>query len=249
MRTILTNRPGIVSLPISYIKRHVTTHRREIRSGRRITGTRCVQRDQFLIERCTHRSVLHVGCTCSPNLLRNLHQGTLLHPRLERVAKQCVGIDINAADIKAMQALGHDVREMDATDLSKLRGSDFDVVVLADIIEHVTHPGAVIQEAMNVAAPAGEIIVTVPNAFGLIRFMKLLFRHEQVHPDHVAYYSSGTLTALAERYALRVTENVWYRQENRDNRVSTLFATTVERFAVSIMPWVGEGCIAVMKKR
>lgn len=219
-----------------------------MRSGRRITGTRCFNRDQFLVERCARRSVLHVGCTCSPNLFRNLKQGTLLHPQLERVAKKCVGIDIAATDIKVMQTLGHDVRQMDATDLSMLRGLVFDVVVLADIIEHVTHPGAVISEAIKVVAPTGEIIVTAPNAFGLIRLMKLLFRHEQVHPDHVAYYSSGTLTALAERYGLQLIENAWYRQENRDKRISTLFATTVERLAVSVMPWIGEGCIAVMKR-
>lgn len=220
-----------------------------MQSGRRISGTRCFDRDPFLIKHCTDKSVLHVGCTCHPNFLRNLRQGTLLHPKLEQVAIKCVGIDIVAEDITAMQALGHDVHVMDATDLSKFQGTYFDVIVLADIIEHVTNPGAILSEAIKVVAPTGEIIVTAPNAFGLIRFIKLFFRHEQVHPDHVAYYSSGTLSALGERYELQLVEQAWYKQDNRDKRVITFFMTTMEKLAVKLVPWFGEGCIAVMKKR
>lgn len=219
-----------------------------MQSGRRISGTHCFDRDDYILRRCAGKSVLHVGCTCNPNFKRNLDQGTLLHPKLERVANRCIGIDIAQADIQAMQDLGYSVKMMDATDLSPLQGECFDLVLLADIIEHTTNPGAVLKEAMTVVAPGGEIVVTAPNAFGVIRYLKLFFRYEQVHSDHVAYYSSGTLTALAEKNQLQIVENAWYRQENRDKRALTFVTTALEGLTVKFFPWLGEGCIAVMKR-
>ncbi|MEL7502118.1 MAG: hypothetical protein AAFN18_06575, partial [Cyanobacteria bacterium J06554_6] len=93
----------------------------------------------------------------------------------------------------------------------------------------------------------GSIIVTVPNAFGIIRFLKSFFRYEQVHPDHIAYYSSVTLETMAHRFDLAVADIAWYQFEARDKRLIVILSAYLERIFTYFFPWQGEGCIAVLK--
>jgi SAM-dependent methyltransferase len=39
----------------------------------------------------------------------------------------------------------------------------FDVVLFVDVIEHMTHPGPVLQFARGLLAPGGKVLVSVPN--------------------------------------------------------------------------------------
>ena len=124
----------------------------------------------------------------------------------------------------------------------------FDVILLADVVEHIFNPGLVLQEAKKLLNPEGEIIISVPNSFGIVRFIKSFFRYEQVHPDHLAYYSSGTIETLARKLDFRVSEIAWYAFEIRDRQLSVFMGACIERLVTSFFPWQAEGCLAVLIK-
>jgi O-antigen biosynthesis protein len=82
------------------------------------------------------------------------------------------------------------ITEVDVRDLDQpINGLDsrYDVVLLADIVEHVEDPGRVIAAALTRVKKDGDVIVSLPNAFYWYSFLNvLLLRREVTHPDHVA---------------------------------------------------------------
>ncbi|MBE9065392.1 methyltransferase domain-containing protein [Leptolyngbya cf. ectocarpi LEGE 11479] len=215
--------------------------------GKNIVGSGCFSRDSFILERCQSKRVLHVGCTDYPFFEDALRHGYLLHDKVTKVAQHVVGIDIAQNDIDAMKSHGYDVRLIDAENMfGYLELEEFDVILLADVIEHIANPGKVIHESIKALNGKGSIIITVPNALGIIRFLKSFFKYEQVHPDHLAYYSSGTLEAFALNFKLKIEELAWYQFEVRDKRPIVYLSAAIERVITTFFPWQAEGCIAVL---
>lgn len=216
-------------------------------AGKKISGQGSFERDRYLAERCRNQNVLHVGCTNHPTFQEVLRQDQLLHQKITEVANKVIGIDIVEEDINTMKKLGYNVSLVDAQKMSRYNFSiSFDVVLLADVIEHIPNPGLVLSEAKKILAPGGKIIISVPNALGVVRFLKTFFRYEQVNLDHVAYYSSGTIETLAQNLDLKIEELAWYRFEVRDKRLPVYLAAGIERAFTIFFPWQAEGCIAVM---
>ncbi|MFE4107911.1 class I SAM-dependent methyltransferase [Almyronema epifaneia] len=217
--------------------------------GKAIQGQKTFPRDKFILEHCSKKSVLHVGCTDYPFFIENSKSEYFLHKKVVDVSEKTVGIDISQAEIDTMKTLGYEVYQVDAQKMSEFfQNNLFDVVLLADVIEHIPNPGLVFQESVKLLKKDGKIIVTVPNAFGIIRFLKTFFRYEQVHPDHISYYSSGTLETLAKRFDLKIVEMSWYQFEVRDKRWIVYLSAFLERIATVCFPWQAEGCLAVMKQ-
>lgn len=215
--------------------------------GKRILGKGCFIRDKVIVERCRSKRVLHVGCTDYPFFQKSVSEGYLLHAKVSEVASHIIGIDIASEDVATMLKNGYDVKVIDAQNMSKHRWEDvFEVVLLADVIEHIPNPGLVLSEAQKMLSPDGEIIITVPNTFGVIRYLKSFFQYEQVHHDHVAYYSSGVLETLAQHAGLKIKESSWYRFEARDRRLSVRMSAVLEKIITAFFPWFAEGCISVM---
>ncbi len=216
--------------------------------GQKIRKGKCVCRDDFLTSQCSNKTVLHVGCTDFPFFRESFEDGYLLHQKVVGCAAKTIGIDLAVEDISLMQEHGYDVRLVDAQSMSDhFLPMQFDIILLADVIEHIDNPGLVFAEAQKLLKENGRIIVAVPNAFGIIRFLKSFFRYEQVHPDHVAYYSSVTLETLARRFSLTVENTSWYQFEARDRRLIVIFSAYLEKLFTFFFPWQGEGCIAVLK--
>ena len=145
--------------------------------GKKIVGSKSVSRDSFIVDLCKNKRVLHVGCTDYPFFKKAYEQGYFLHEKVSKAAKKVVGIDIAHADITEMREYGYDARVIDAQEMSSsFQEESFEIVLLADVIEHIENPGKVIRESIKVLEKEGLIIVTVPNTFGIIRFLKSFFR-------------------------------------------------------------------------
>jgi len=88
---------------------------------------------------------------------------------LGRVGDEVLGIDLFPPNIEYAESRYKKVGlNFICQDVNKLsfNGKIFDIVVLADILEHVTDVKTVLKDAAKLLAPNGRILITVPNGRG-----------------------------------------------------------------------------------
>lgn len=168
-------------------------------------------RQDFVIERCRGKKVLHLGCVDSGYLQKKLERKELLHQKLYNVSAELWGVDIDTAGISLLREQGFenllvgDVHYIDR--LLQLKEQRFDIIVATEILEHLMNPGLFLKAIQKVMVPEHtELIISVPNAFGLSRLFHLLRGVEFVHPDHNFWFSYYTLINLLKKSGLEVQE-------------------------------------------
>lgn len=153
-----------------------------------------VDRVDFLVKLCTGKTVLHVGCTGG------------LDVALRKVATRCYGIDKGPKERPDYQDV--DLDRLWHTPLIPQPGVE--IIVCGEVLEHLSNPGQFLT-ALRTAYPTTPLVITVPNAFCEVGRDWLVKRgRENVHRDHVAYYSITTLTTLLSRHQYRPTKHYWY---------------------------------------
>lgn len=156
-------------------------------------------REDYILQRCKGRRVLHLGCAAYPFTQSRLQQGSLLHQKLSSVALSLVGVD---ASEEGIALVGKAIRDAElhvcsVYDMAALRTlPKFDVVLAGEIIEHLDKPGLMLKEAAHLLHDAGFVLATIPNAFKYRNFFAAQQRLELVHEEHVAWYSPMTARRL-----------------------------------------------------
>jgi glycosyltransferase involved in cell wall biosynthesis len=89
-------------------------------------------------------------------------------------------------------------------------GSDFDVVLGADILEHVYDPAQLLKQAQGVLSPRGVVMVSVPNFahwYARLRVLWGRFDYERrgiFDAGHIRFFTRHSLERTAEAAGLRV---------------------------------------------
>jgi SAM-dependent methyltransferase len=147
-------------------------------------------RSQQLV-RLGARSVLDVGCAA----------GFFLDAARES-GLDVVGVEPGPSGADAV-ARGHRVHQtwLQTVDLG---GRKFDAVSLWEVVEHVSDPLALLQEAQRHLAPGGVIAFSTPSMSGLPAL--LMGRHFPMvnPPQHLTLLSRAGLLRLLERAGLRI---------------------------------------------
>ena len=202
-----------------------------------------IERDEWLVELCRGKSVLHLGCSDAPWTESRAAQGKLLHQHLIPVASRLTGVDTDAESIEVMrEKFGmEDLHVMNAEELHpEAVGGTFDLVLACDVLEHLDNVGAFVGSCKRVLADEGRLVITTPNAYAVKRFIgAALLGVEHVHADHTAYFSPSTLAQIALRHDLEVTDTygfMWSNPTARNrwaNRISRLAMAAVRRPALA----------------
>jgi 2-polyprenyl-3-methyl-5-hydroxy-6-metoxy-1,4-benzoquinol methylase len=136
--------------------------------------------------------LLEIGCAT----------GFLLRAARDR-GFEAIGVEMSEwASGIARDEFGLDVRTGKLEDAGLESGS-FDVVVLADVIEHLTDPSRTVREIHRVLEPGGRLLLLTPDAGSLmartfgIRWWGLL-------DDHYFYFSRQTLRRFLEKEGFAV---------------------------------------------
>ena len=152
-----------------------------------------VKRVDYILNACKDKVVLSLGCSGR------------LQPKIEAVAKESYGLDIDP------QKCGN-FRCMDLDDIDDPRDvpgpwRNIELVVAGEILEHLTNPGQLLRALKLCRCP---VLITVPNSHtdGGRYFLSKGF--ENVNSDHVAYYSWFTLKKLVEKCGYEVKDFAWY---------------------------------------
>lgn len=169
---------------------------------------------RFILDRCKGRSVLHLGFVGETDgslekKLQAFGDGQILHTHLARVASEVVGLDRDERAVQTIQSKfgesGLIVGDVEHLDQLPLHGS-FDVILFGDLIEHLSSPGCALEGIRRFMDPNSELIVSTPNAFGLLANIRFTLGRFREGSEHVAAYSQFTLPALLARHQLKITE-------------------------------------------
>lgn len=167
-----------------------------------LTSIQLVDRVSYLQNLCQGKRVLHLGATDAPNTLEAVSSGRLLHTHLSEVAEYLVGMDISYEMIqKLSDTCGiNNIKYGNIENQEDYPKDDFDFIIAGEILEHLSNPGKSLDCIRSVVKPFTKLIVTVPNAYSLKGFCRVLLKHELIHPDHTLHHSPHTLKALLERH-------------------------------------------------
>ena len=149
-------------------------------------------RDKYLLQLCSNKRVLHLGFVDTGLLNERLERGEWFHQKLCDVASDVVGIDISAEGVNIAKSKGFD--QVFIGDVEKLSHINFpqkkyDVILVADIIEHLTNFGDFLSELNKIVSNDTIIIISTPNALNLRSIIYPIARIEKVHPGHNVIFS------------------------------------------------------------
>ncbi len=95
------------------------------------------------------------------------------------------------------------VADLDATPLTEIvEPGSFDVVIFADVLEHLVDPRAALEQARDLLAPGGRVVISIPNVtHGSVRLALLQGRWQTTDTGlldrtHIKFYSREGLLQL-----------------------------------------------------
>lgn len=180
----------------------------------RLPPARLVERVDYLVASVRSRRAAHVGFVDSGCWAYHDRFDSWLHAHLDRAADELVGLDLDPDGVRRAVELGFAAHAVDARDPAAVRAlglEPVDVVVAGEVIEHLDDSGSFLEGLHALVAPGGRLVVTTPNASGLLNAgAAALAGYEVNHPDHVTLYSCYTLTNLLGRHGWQVDEVATY---------------------------------------
>ena len=166
-----------------------------------------VSKLEFLAERSSGKRLLDIGCGC----------GYFLDVARD-MGWAASGSDISSAAVKhAKDVLGLDVFCGKIND-AEYPDNIFDVVTMWDVIEHVDHPRAIINEINRILKPGGLLVIETPNANSLIHriahiiyrmsFGKISYFLEKIYiPSHLYYFSKMTMGSMLQNSGFSIEKS------------------------------------------
>ena len=180
----------------------------------RLPPARLVDRTEYLVDSVRGRRVVHVGFVDSGCWDYHDQFDSWLHAHLDRSATELIGLDLDEAGVQRAVEQGFPAYAVDCSDAERVAALGLepaDVVVAGEIIEHLDDSGSFLEGLHSLVRPGGRLLVTTPNASGLLNAgAAALAGYEVNHPDHVTLYSCFTLMNLLERHGWRTDEVATY---------------------------------------
>ncbi|MEO7742774.1 MAG: methyltransferase domain-containing protein [Usitatibacter sp.] len=146
--------------------------------------------------------LLDIGCGWEARLLFEV----------EPYVREAVGIDFKAPEIEHPK-----LRTLAVTLDKRLPFEDqsFDVVTLLAVLEHLSHPRAMLEEISRVLRPGGEVVLTVPSKAAKPVLEFLAYRLKVVSQaeirDHKEYYDRRSLHEIFAGTGLRVERHAYFQ--------------------------------------
>jgi peptidoglycan-N-acetylglucosamine deacetylase len=205
----------------------------------RLPSAPVVDRVRQLTAMARGRRVVHVGFVDHGYQRVQHGAGTWLHGHLAVVASDLVGVDVDEAGVAAAVAAGHRALVADCRDPGAVHALGLEpaeLVIAGEVIEHLDDPGSFLDGLHGLVAPDGRLVITTPNAYGLLNVAASVARVEVNHPDHVVMFTWRTLTALAARHGWQVESTQVYVPAVKDGRgaiaLAGRLATALEALVV-----------------
>jgi hypothetical protein len=205
-----------------------------------------VERNSYIIDRCKGKHVLHLGAADSGYCEDRIDKKEWLHGRLMESSTEVTGIDFDRKAIKWLadnyrieNIICGNLENLKETDLSK----SFDVIVAGEILEHLHNCGLFLEGVKAFFNSKTRMILTVPNAFSLWRFLLVFRNKEIVNTDHVNYFSFVTLRCLLLSHGFRIENFLLYDNTERSFSFRNSLKTRLSKIILKFSPFLAAGII------
>lgn len=171
-----------------------------------------VGKTDLILSHCTDRTVLDIGCINHSADNAVALGDDWLHHRIRGVARSVTGVDMLAGDAAVLNERGYDIEAADAQNFDL--GQTFDVVVAADVIEHLTNLSGFLRSARRHMHQGSTFILTTPNPFAFAQMMQVLLRGRAVvNAEHTIWLDPSVAYELLSREGLRPAELLWIESD------------------------------------
>jgi len=160
---------------------------------------RIVRRKEYsdwLYREVENKTVLDIGA-----IEHNLEYAELphwKHKKLIEHASKVVGVDILEEYVAILNKKGFDIRVCDATS-NEYIGEKFDVVVMGDVIEHVSDTIKLVEFGARHLNNNGEILIKTPNPYYTGSIKKCLRGKPFVNLEHISWITPTMMLEIARR--------------------------------------------------
>lgn len=184
-------------------ERSGATHEAQLEMVHHLPEAKVVDRIEYVSGLARGKRVIHVGFVDAGYEDMQAATGTWLHEHLAAVASSIVGIDVDEAGVERAKARGYEAYVADGRQpdvLASLGIEPAELLIAGEVIEHLDDPGSFLDGLHGLLAPGGTLVLTTPNASGLLNGFAAMAGAEINHPDHVVLFSWRTLTNLLARH-------------------------------------------------
>lgn len=192
----------------------------------KLNDTAVYARTEKIIDIVRGKSCLHVGC-CDhiPLIKEKIKQKAWLHGLLEENCSHVVGVDINEEAVAYVNREGMasgkvycaDIAAPDFAECIPSANVKFDYILLGEIIEHVDNPVLFLTSMkanMEKLGFQGMYIITVPNAFCMLRGGKYGQGIECINSDHKYWFTPYTIAKILTSAGIMPKE-LWFADYDR----------------------------------
>jgi 2-polyprenyl-3-methyl-5-hydroxy-6-metoxy-1,4-benzoquinol methylase len=230
-----------------------------MRSNRFIPKPTLNDKETVILNHAQGKSCLHVGMggfIDDPAVSEQFVAAGLadsLHGRLSRTARSLVGIDVNPYMLDRMAEVVPGeyflCNVTSETDIAKLAGRRFELIVFGDVIEHLDNPGTALRNLLSLLSDDGRIIISTVNTYSLDAIVKMLIRYEAVHEEHTAYFSYSTLRRLLSMTGLEILDFMYYTHKEIANfdSLSHRIGWFLEKPLIRLFPQYAMGILAIAR--
>ena len=166
-------------------------------------------RDQYIIEQCRDKKVLHIGPTDWPYTQEKINKDQLLYKKIDEVCVEQLGVDMDKEGAEFLNGARWCERSRIVVhDLNKLADIDFkpEVIVFGETLEHLMNHEIALSSIKQCMDRNAVLIISVPNATYIGNFIYALFGAEYQHPDHSVAWSFKTLQQFLGKVGVDVDE-------------------------------------------
>lgn len=121
-----------------------------------------------------------------------------MHQFILEEADHVLGIDIAEEAVAELQDAGYNVEVGDVQDLD-LGGDRFEVIVMGDVIEHLTNFEGLFRSLDRHLAPGGRVVLTTPNVGSIIWNVRRMIGKE-FNRDHTCWFEEQVIQQLLGRF-------------------------------------------------
>lgn len=190
----------------------------------RIKKAKVTDKHLKIIELCAGKTVLDVGCVGQDIDYNN---PKWLHNRIKAVCAGIDGVDIDSEGVSKLREKGFSVFLPD--ELISLN-KKYDIVMMADVIEHVNDPVAFLSFYSAFLNGNGKMIITTPNAHGVRNFTSiLLWNNYSLNAEHTMWLCPKTMLEITRRAGLKFSDFWWLNEYFKINSLKGLKNKTVFR--------------------